>query len=77
MYGSSANFKNPKIAGQVYRFAQKWMILNLMEAVEIYLETIGPEDVLKTLEFFFEEDNNITFKCIEVGTLCFKTNYYL
>jgi hypothetical protein len=53
---------------QVYLFAREWMFLHLMEAVETYLmETMRPEDALKILAHFVDEENCISLFCVEVS----------
>jgi len=69
VYGRVADFINPEMAVQVYRFAQKWMILHLMKAAEDFLELISPEDAMKILEHFVDEENNISLKCLDVSTI--------
>jgi hypothetical protein len=69
VYGRVTDFINPEMAVQVYRFAQKWMILHLMKAAEDFLEFISPEDAIKILEHFVDEENNINLKCLDVRTI--------
>lgn len=68
VYGRSTDFKNPQLAVKVYLFGREWMIKHLMKAVENFLETILPVDVLKILEAFVDEENSIIkSKCLEVS----------
>jgi hypothetical protein len=67
VYGRADDFKNPHLAVQVYLFGREWMIPHLMKAVENYLETISPKDVLKILAHFVDEENYISSKCLEVS----------
>lgn len=74
--GKSADFKSPELAVGVYRFARKWMILHLVKAVEKFLEKIRPEDALKVLEHFVDEENSISARSLKViwliiSDLCF------
>jgi hypothetical protein len=68
VYGRSADFKNPDMAVQVYLFARQWMILHLMKAVLEFLEPIHPKDVLRILGNFFDEENDISSKCLDVSS---------
>lgn len=67
IYSRAADFKTADLAVQVYLFAREWMFLHLMEAVETYLETMRPEDALKILAHFVDEENCISLFCVEVS----------
>lgn len=67
VYGRCDDFKSPLLAVGVYFFAQEWMIPHLKAAAEKYLKTFQPEDALKVLEYFVDEENNISAKCLDVS----------
>ena len=55
------------MAVQVYLFARQWFFLHLMKAVEDFLETIRPEDALRILAHFGDEENVISSRCLDVS----------
>ncbi|XP_059478998.1 uncharacterized protein LOC132198790 isoform X2 [Neocloeon triangulifer] len=69
VYGRKMDFKNEVIAAQVYKFANKWQIISLMDAADLYLEKVSPENVAFVYDIFKECGNKEGLeRCMKVIT---------